>query len=63
MQIFSEYYQSDNIYNENIDGIGLGLTIVKHVVEKHNGKIYVGSVPGMGTTFSFTLPKEKRNNI
>jgi signal transduction histidine kinase len=58
LRVFAEYYQSDDIFSDKIEGIGLGLTIVKHVIEKHKGKIYIGSVRGMGTTFSFTLPKE-----
>lgn len=57
-KIFSEFYQGSESGDENIDGVGLGLSIVKNVIEKHNGKVYVGSVAGLGTTLSFTLPKE-----
>jgi len=56
--IFSEFYQGSESEDENMDGVGLGLSIVKSVIEKHNGKVYVGSVAGLGTTLSFTLPKE-----
>ncbi len=38
------------------DGIGLGLVFVKTVVERHCGKITFSSEPGVGTTFTFTLP-------
>ena len=55
-KIFSEFYQGRESENENIDGAGLGLSIVKSVIEKHHGKVYVGSVAGLGTTLSFTLP-------
>ncbi len=57
-KIFSEFYQGSEADDENMDGVGLGLSIVKNVIEKHNGKVYVGSVAGLGTTLSFTLPKE-----
>ncbi len=57
-KIFSEFYQGSESEDENMDGVGLGLSIVKNVIEKHNGKVYVGSVAGLGTTLSFTLPKE-----
>ncbi len=59
-KIFSEFYQgkdSPHAVEENFDGVGLGLSIVKNVIEKHGGDVYVGSVSGLGTTLSFTLPK------
>ncbi|MCB0745363.1 MAG: PAS domain-containing protein, partial [Ignavibacteriae bacterium] len=37
-------------------GTGLGLSLVKEIIEKHNGKIYVKSVVGEGTEFIFTIP-------
>ena len=57
-RIFAEFYRSDNEFADDAEGIGLGLAIVRHVVKKHNGEVYVGSVPGMGSTFSFTVQKE-----
>lgn len=57
-RIFSEFYQGEGSDGSNMDGVGLGLSIVKNVIEKHDGKVYVGSVAGLGTTLSFTLPKE-----
>ena len=56
LKVFDEYFQGDGYSVTNLDGAGLGLSIVKKVVEKHNGRIYFGSVKGLGTTVVFTLP-------
>ncbi len=59
-KVFSEFYQGkeqDGAVEEAFDGVGLGLSIVKNVIEKHGGNVYMGSVSGMGTTISFTIPK------
>ncbi|MDD5477942.1 MAG: ATP-binding protein [Candidatus Omnitrophica bacterium] len=53
--IFEEFYRVDNTINQQVKGTGLGLTLVKHIVEAHQGKIWVKSKLGEGSTFSFTL--------
>jgi signal transduction histidine kinase len=56
--IFEEFYRVDNPINQEAKGTGLGLTLVKHIIEAHKGKIWVKSKEGAGATFSFTLPQE-----
>lgn len=56
-RIFDRFYQVENSLNRHFEGIGLGLSIVKGVVERCGGKIWVEkSEPGKGTTFTFTMP-------
>ncbi len=55
--IFEEFYRVDNTINEQVKGTGLGLALVKHIIEAHGGKIRVESAVGSGSTFIFTLPK------
>ncbi|MNW07106.1 Phytochrome-like protein cph1 [compost metagenome] len=42
--------------NGNASGLGIGLYISKEIVDRHQGRIWVESIPGEGATFSFELP-------
>ncbi|MEW6619565.1 MAG: ATP-binding protein [bacterium] len=57
-EIFTPFYQLESPMTRETKGMGLGLTLVKHIIETHGGKIWVESEPGKGSSFIFTLPKE-----
>ncbi len=54
--IFNEFYQVDHSLSRQYGGAGLGLSISKRFIDAHNGRIWVESKPGEGSTFSFMLP-------
>ncbi|MGB3330244.1 MAG: ATP-binding protein, partial [Thermomicrobiales bacterium] len=53
--VFTRYYQAERS-KRRAGGSGLGLSIVKQIVEEHGGTIVVESQLGQGTTFRFSLP-------
>jgi len=55
-KIFDEFQQADGSSTREKGGSGLGLSIVKKIVEMHGGRIWVESDVGKGSTFRFTLP-------
>lgn len=58
-QLFTKFYRSAEAIKMNPNGSGLGLFIVRNIVLRHGGTIAVTSKVGKGSTFRFTLPKEK----
>ncbi|MGY0693966.1 HAMP domain-containing sensor histidine kinase [Virgibacillus sp. FSP13] len=55
--LFDRFYKVDKARNRTVVSTGLGLSIVKKIIELHDGTIMVESEPGEGTTFSVLLPK------
>jgi signal transduction histidine kinase len=53
--LFNKYYRGQR-ERERLEGVGLGLSIVKNIVESHHGTVWVNSQVGKGSTFGFTLP-------
>ncbi len=60
-KIFDPYFRSEIAKQKKIDGTGLGLPIVKHIVEMHKGKILLESSPGQGSTFTLCFPIKSFN--
>jgi signal transduction histidine kinase len=56
-KIFLPFYQVDASLARQHPGAGMGLAIVKHVIEAHGGQVTVRSVPGQGSTFTLVLPR------
>ncbi len=55
-RIFEKFYRVEKSLVHDVKGSGLGLALVKHIVDAHGGRIAVASRPGEGSTFSIHLP-------
>jgi signal transduction histidine kinase len=55
-ELFKKFYRVQTDKTKDISGTGLGLFIVKEIIEKMNGTMFVVSQEGKGSTFSFSLP-------
>lgn len=60
-RVFEKFFRADNVLKADTDGTGLGLYIVKEIVEGHNGSIRFETEVGKGTTFFVSFPKEQLN--
>ena len=60
-RLFERFYRTESSRSREIGGSGLGLSIVKHIIEAHNEHIYVESKVGVGSEFSFTIEKTAKN--
>jgi two-component system phosphate regulon sensor histidine kinase PhoR len=59
--IFESFYRSKNLSKDKVGGAGIGLTIVKHIMDAHGGKIEVKSILEKGSTFSIHFPLKNKN--
>jgi signal transduction histidine kinase len=55
-RLFQRFYRARQPGTDHIAGTGLGLSLVKTVIERHGGEVWVESEPGQGSTFGFWLP-------
>jgi signal transduction histidine kinase len=55
-KIFEKFYRVGDPLVHNTKGSGLGLSLVRHIVQAHGGQVYVDSTPGRGSKFTITLP-------
>lgn len=62
-QIFDRFYTVNKAHSRRLGGAGLGLSIVKTIIEKHEGTITVASILGKGTTFTIHLLKMRHKEL
>jgi PAS domain S-box-containing protein len=62
-RIFEEFRQEIDGHHRPFEGLGIGLTLAKEVIERMGGKIYVQSEKGVGSEFSFSLPYRPAGSI
>jgi signal transduction histidine kinase len=58
-QLFSPFYRAPNAVSKQIGGMGIGLYVVKELVERHGGALAFESEEGVGSSFTFSLPLEE----
>ena len=61
--IFERFYQAEPSRNSELQGQGIGLAVVRSIVEAHKGTVTVDSEEGKGTTFTVSLPKTRNRRI
>jgi two-component system phosphate regulon sensor histidine kinase PhoR len=60
-KIFERFYRRGSELRRETQGVGIGLSVVKHIVEAHGGRIVVQSEPGKGSRFTIELPKRSQD--
>lgn len=57
-KLFERYYRAENSFTRHTAGSGIGLYLCAEIIQRHEGKIWVDSQPGVGSTFFFSLPTQ-----
>jgi signal transduction histidine kinase len=60
-RIFERFYRCGSELTRQTQGVGIGLSIVKHIAEAHGGRVLVRSAPGQGSRFTLELPQQQPN--
>jgi signal transduction histidine kinase len=60
-KIFDKFYRAEDSLVHETKGSGLGLPLVRHIMEAHGGSVEVDSAPGRGSTFTLVLPVKRRS--
>ena len=60
-RIFERFFRADPARSRGVEGVGLGLSLAKWIVDRHHGRIEVTSQPGQGSTFTISLPIAPRS--
>jgi signal transduction histidine kinase len=63
LKIFDKFYRVGDPLVHNTKGSGLGLSLVRHIVQAHGGDVVVDSVPGRGSKFTINLPLVSRAGV
>jgi signal transduction histidine kinase len=61
-KIFEKFYRVGDPLVHNTKGSGLGLSLVRHIVQAHGGEVTVDSTPGRGSVFTISLPVNRQLN-
>ena len=59
-RLFTKFFQAKNVSQINVKGTGVGLALVKAIVDGHGGKVFAASAVGQGSTFTVELPADPR---
>ncbi|WPU96972.1 PAS domain-containing sensor histidine kinase [Mucilaginibacter sabulilitoris] len=57
-KLFERYYRAENSFTRHTGGSGIGLYLCAEIIQRHEGKIWVNSQPGVGSIFHFSLPTQ-----